>query len=116
MANSKKEIERKFIESYKELSPEAQKFVYNVTIGMALKHQTTPNLDESLRFYTLRDLVPMFSVSHRTLQTWVAEGYLPTTKVKGKHMISEKELFAFIKEKHIKTIKATQQEEEKNEH
>lgn len=101
---SKKDMERKFTEAYTQLSPEAQKFVFNVTMGMALKHRETPNLDDSLRYYTLRDLVPMFSVSYRTLQTWVQTGYLPTVKIGGKHRISEKDLHEFIMEKHIKTI------------
>ena len=45
---SKKDMERRFTEAYTQLSPEAQKFVFNVTMGMALKHRETPNLDDSL--------------------------------------------------------------------
>ncbi len=104
MANNRKDLEKKFVDAYAQLSPEAQKFVFNVTMGMALKHQETPNLDDSLRYYTLRDLEPMFSVSYRTLQNWVRSGYLPTVKIGRKHRISEKALHDFITEKHIKTI------------
>ena len=96
----------KFTEAFESLPPEVQEFFSNVAIGMAANHRENPNLEKSLRFYTLADLMPMFGVSYRTLMRWVKSGYLPTFKVGGQHRISEEDLLEFIKEKHIKTIDA----------
>lgn len=104
MAN--KDEKKKFAEAYEQLSPEAREFIFNVTIGMAMKHREKGNQNkpQSLRFYSLYDLEPIFGVSYRTLLRWVKTGYLPTVKIGGKRKISEEELLEFIKEKHIKTI------------
>lgn len=102
---NKWEKREEFEEAFEQLSPEAQNFVFNVTMGMAARHRETPGLDESLRYFTLAELEPMFSVTHRTLQTWVKDGYLaPVVKIGGKWRISEANLRKFIEEKRLKDL------------
>lgn len=105
MKDSRKELEEKFAEAYSQLSPEAQEFIFKVTLGMATKHRLTPGLDASLRYFTLAELEPILSVTHRTLQTWVKDGYLaPVVKIGGKWRISEENLRKFIEEKRLKDL------------
>ncbi len=102
---SRDQKEQELRELYGQLTPKAQDFIYRVMLGLVVKHTESPDLDNSLRFFTLTELEQMFSVTHRTLQEWVRTGYLsPVEKIGGKWRISEKDLLAFIKDKHIKRV------------
>ena len=62
--------------------------------AMAEKKETNPEL----RFYSLREIQPMLGVTYRTLQSWVASGYLPCVKIGGRWKVKEADLQQFLAE------------------
>jgi excisionase family DNA binding protein len=51
---------------------------------------------KDIRLYTLTELEDVLGVTHRTLQTYVANGRLKGVKIGGKWKITEDNLMRFI--------------------
>jgi len=49
-----------------------------------------------IRLYTLAEIEDVLGVTHRTLQTYVADGRLKGVKIGGKWKITEENLMRFI--------------------
>ncbi|WP_196064655.1 helix-turn-helix domain-containing protein [Bacillus pseudomycoides] len=47
-------------------------------------------------FYTVKDLIEMFSVSERTVRRWIADGKLASIKIGGQVRITKDGLDKFI--------------------
>lgn len=82
-------------EEMQKLSPAQKRTLYLYI--MAMSEKTANGEDpKGPRYYSLKEIQPMLSVSYRTLQNWVKSGYIPVVKIGGRWKIEERELAEFL--------------------
>lgn len=53
-------------------------------------------MTDTIKLYTLSDLVPMLGVTYRTLQNYIHDGKLKGVKIGGRWRVTEENLLKFI--------------------
>lgn len=90
-----------FNELLRDATDEELKLVLNLLKVVLPKYKVKQITGEDV-YFTLTELESVLSVTHRTLQRWIADGELSAEKVAGKWRVSVENLTKFMENRNAK--------------